>query len=64
MINRARDMLPEVESSYAGPKMEVYTDKKGKSRGKITQEYVDGMRAWFKEGKVSIMWWLEYPGLG
>lgn len=46
-------MLPEVESSYAGPKMETETDGKGKSRGKITKDYVDGMRAWFKEGKVS-----------
>jgi hypothetical protein len=52
MINRARDMLPEVESDYAGPKMETVKDSKGRSRGKITKEYVDGMRAWFKDGKV------------
>lgn len=45
-------MLPEVESNYEGPKMETIQDAKGKSRGKITQDYVDGMRQWFKEGKL------------
>lgn len=53
MIARAADMLPEVESSYAGPKLEMTKDADGKLRGKVTKEFVDGVRSWFKEGKVS-----------
>lgn len=42
----------ELESSYSGPMMSTYTTSKGKTRGRITQKYIDEMREWFKSGKV------------
>lgn len=42
----------ELESSYTGPAMETYTTSTGKTRAKITHQYIDEMRAWFKGGKV------------
>jgi len=54
MITRAVDLLAngmEVEADYAGPKMETEDDGKGKKRAKITKEYIDEMKAWFKDGK-------------
>lgn len=49
-----------VEESYTGPVMSLSSSpsissanpKVSRIRGQITKEYIDGMKEWFREGKV------------
>lgn len=55
MIARAEEQLKngmEVDSSYDGPRIAEAKDRDGKRTGRITQEFIDEMRQWFKDGKL------------
>ena len=54
MISRADDLLKgmTIEADYTGPRLEEQPEKNGKKPRRITQKYIDGMRSWFKSGKI------------